>query len=385
MPSHTAAASPFYREEHQVFREQVRRFTEREILPHIDAWEDAGTIPRELHGRAAEAGILQIGYPEEYGGIEIPDHFYSIVRTLELARAGSGGLMAGLLTHGIACPPIVAVGTAEQKEKFLRPVLTGSKIAALAITEPGAGSDVASIKTTAARDGSDYIVNGQKTFITSGLRADYVTCAVRTGGEGMGGISLLLIETDRPGFSRTPLRKMGWHCSDTAALYFDRLRVPAGNLLGAENDGFKRIMLNFNGERLGIIAHGIGLAEVCYEDGLAYARERVTFGRPLIKNQVIRHKLVEMRMRLDALRAQLDLLTWRVSQKQTLAAEIGLLKVNTATALEWIVGEAMQIFGGAGYLRGNRVERIYRDTKIVSIGGGSLEVMKDLAARQLGY
>jgi acyl-CoA dehydrogenase len=194
-----------------------------------------------------------------------------------------------------------------------------------------------------------------------------------------------LIETDRPGFSRTPLRKMGWHCSDTAALYFDRLRVPAGNLLGAENDGFKRIMLNFNGERLGIIAHGIGLAEVCYEDGLAYARERVTFGRPLIKNQVIRHKLVEMRMRLDALRAQLDLLTWRVSQKQTLAAEIGLLKVNTATALEWIVGEAMQIFGGAGYLRGNRVERIYRDTKIVSIGGGSLEVMKDLAARQLGY
>lgn len=377
--------NPFYGEEHWLFRDQVRRFTEREILPHIDAWEDAGTIPRDLHLRAAEAGILQIGYPQEYGGIEVADHFFSILRTLELARAGSGGVMAGLLTHGIACPPIVAVGTAAQKEKFLRPVLKGEKIAALAITEPGAGSDVAALKTSAVRDGDDYLVNGQKTFITSGLRADYITCAVRTGGEGMHGISLLLIETDRPGFSRTPLRKMGWHCSDTATLYFERMRVPARNLLGAENEGFKAIMRNFNGERLGIIAHGIGLGEVCYDDSLAYARERTTFGRPLVKNQVIRHKLVEMRMRLDALRAQLDLLTWRVSRKQTLAAEIGLLKVNTAVALEWIVGEAMQIFGGAAYLRGNRVERIYRDAKIVSIGGGSLEVMKDLAARQLGY
>jgi acyl-CoA dehydrogenase len=379
------SASPFYSEDHESFRSQVRRFVEREISPHIETWESAGELPRELHRKAAESGILQIGYPERCGGIEVPDLFYMIVLTEELARAGSGGLIASLMSLGIATPPIVHVGTPEQQQRFAAPVLRGEKIAALAITEPGGGSDVANLKTRAERDGDHYVVNGSKTFITSGMRADFLTVAVRTGETGMGGVSLLVIEGDTPGLSRSRLDKMGWRCSDTATLYFDQCRVPVANRIGPENQGFMAIMLNFNHERLMLAANACAFAEVCYEESLAYARERQTFGKPLIRNQVIRHKLVDMRMRIDGAKAHLDNLAWRVSRKQMPVAEVCLLKNHACTMLEWIANEAMQIFGGAGYLRGAKVERIYRETKVLTIGGGSLEIMKDLAARQLGY
>lgn len=379
------ASSPFYDNDHEAFRAQVRRFTEKEISPHVEAWEEAGELPRELHRRAAEAGILQIGYPERCGGIEVPDLFYATVLTEELARAGSGGLIASLMSHGIACPPIVHVGTPEQQARFVRPVLAGEKIAALAITEPGGGSDVANLRTRAERRGDVYVVNGSKTFITSGMRADVITCAVRTGGPGMGGVSLLVIEGDRPGLKRTRLDKMGWRCSDTATLYFEDCEVPASNLIGRENQGFMAIMLNFNQERIMLAAQAYAFAKVCYEEALAYARERETFGKPLIRNQVIRHKLVDMRTRLEAVKANLDQLTWRVSRKQMPVAEVCMLKNLACTSLEWIANEAVQIFGGAAYLRGAKVERIYRETKVLTIGGGSLEVMKDLAARQLGF
>lgn len=377
--------SPFYNEDHEAFRTQVKRFVEREIVPHIDAWEKAETLPRELHKKAADAGLLQIGFPESCGGVEVPDLYYMIVLTEELARAGSGGLIASLMSHGIATPPIAHAGTAEQKARFAAPVLAGEKIAALAITEPSGGSDVANLKTRAVRDGEHYLVNGSKTFITSGMRADYITCAVRTGGEGMGGISLLVIEADTPGFTRSPLQKMGWWASDTATLYFQDCRVPVANRIGAENMGFMAIMLNFNQERIMLAAQAWAFAQVCYEDALAYARERQTFGKTLIRNQVIRHKLADMKMRLDAVKAHLDVLAWRVSNKQMPIAEVCLLKNHACTALEWIANEAMQILGGAGYLRGCRVERIYRETKVLTIGGGSLEIMKDLAGKQLGY
>lgn len=377
--------SPYYTADHEAFRQQARRFVEKEITPHVEAWEKAEELPRELHRKTSEAGLLQIGFPEAYGGVEVTDPFYMIVLTEELARAGSGGVMASLMSHGIGTPPIVHTGDHAQKMKFVAPVLAGEKIAALAITEPSGGSDVANLRTKAVREGDHYIVNGSKTFITSGMRADYITTAVRTGGEGMGGVSLLVIEAGMAGFTRSPLHKMGWWCSDTATLYFDNVRVPVTNRIGPENAGFMAIMLNFNNERLMLAAQAYGLGEVCYEDALNYARERQTFGKPLIRNQVIRHKLADMRMRLDAVKAHLDLLAWRISQKQMPVAEVCLLKNHATTMLEWVANETMQVLGGAGYLRGARVERIYRETKVLTIGGGSLEIMKDLAGRQLGY
>ncbi len=377
-------ASPFYDKDHEDFRAQARRFVEKEISPYVEAWETAGRMPRELHLKAAEAGLLQIGFPERCGGIEVPDLFYGIVLTEELARSGSGGVIAGLMSHSIGTPPICHVGSPELQARFARPVLEGRKIAALAITEPGGGSDVANLKTRAERDGDHYVVNGSKTFITSGMRADYLTCAVRTGGPGMGGVSLLVIEGDTPGLSRTPLDKMGWRCSDTATLYFDNCRVPVANLVGRENQGFMAIMLNFNQERIMLAAQAYAFAKVCCEESMDYARSRETFGKALIRNQVMRHKLVDMRMRLEAVKANLDLIAWRVSNRQVPIAEVCMLKNFACTSLEWIANESMQVFGGAGYLRGAKVERIYRETKVLTIGGGSLEIMKDLAAKQLG-
>lgn len=379
------ALSPYYTEDHEAFRAQVRKFVEKECAPNIDKWEKAEELPRELHKKAAEAGIMGVNYPEDCGGLGIEDPFYAIVMTEELMRAGSGGLIASLLSHGIASPPIAKAGTPEQKRRFVQPVLAGEKIAALAITEPSGGSDVAAIKTTAVRDGQFYVVNGSKTFITSGMRADFITTAVRTGDAGMGGISLLVIEAGMPGFTRTPLQKMGWWASDTATLYFDNVRVPVENRIGNENAGFMAIMLNFNNERIMISAHAIASAQVCYDEALAYARERQTFGKPLIKNQVIRHKLADMKMRIDAVKAHLDLLAWRVWKGATPVAELSLLKNLATETYERAAAEAMQVLGGAGYLRGAKVERLYRETKVLTIGGGSREIMYDLAARQLGY
>jgi acyl-CoA dehydrogenase len=380
-----SAPHPFLTEAHETYRSQLRRFVQKECEPNIDTWERAGELPRALQLKAAEAGVLGIGFSEAYGGTGDNDPFYQSIMAEELARAGAGGLLASLVSHRIGSPPVEALGTPEQKERFLRPVLEGRKIAALAITEPGGGSDVASLRTTARRDGDHYIVNGSKTFITSGMRADCITVAVRTGGPGMGGVSLLVVEAGTPGFTRSPLEKMGWWCSDTATLYFDDCRVPAANRLGEENRGFKAIMHNFNNERLMLAAQAWAFGQVCYEESLAYARQRHTFGDALIARQVIRHKLVDMKMELDAVKAQLDLLCWQVREGHTPVAEICLLKNLSTGMLERIAGEAVQIFGGAGYLRGAKVERIFRETKVLSIGGGATEIMKDLAARQLGY
>jgi acyl-CoA dehydrogenase len=379
-----APPSPFYTEEHEAFRAQMRRFVENEIEPYVTDWDEAETFPRELYARAAEVGMLQIGYPEEYGGIDA-DRFFNIIAAQELARAGAGGLSASLQSHTIGTPHIAQFGSDDLKSRVLPPVLAGEKIAALAVTEPSGGSDVANLKTTAKRNGDHYVVNGQKMFITSGMRADFYTVAVRTGGPGLKGISLLMIERDTPGFSRTPLKKMGWWASDTAVLYFDDCRVPAANLVGAENEGFKAIMFNFNNERHGMAAGALGFARTCLREAAAYARERQTFGRPLIENQVIRHKLVDMAMRVNSGQSYLEHLTWRMQQGEQPVADFSMLKVLATTTMEFCANEAMQILGGAGYLRGAKVERIYREAKVMSIGGGSIEIMKDLAARQMGF
>ena len=375
--------SPYYTEAHEVFRTAIRRFVEQEIEPHITEWDEAGEFPREIYKKAGDVGLLGMCYPEEYGGIDC-DRFFTIVAYQELCRCGSGGLAAGLSSHAIGTPHIAQFGSDELKARVLPGVLAGEKIAALAVTEPSGGSDVARLRTTARRDGDDYVINGQKTFITSGMRADFIAVAVRTGGEGLGGISQILVEGDAPGFARTPLKKMGWWCSDTATLYFDDCRVPARNLIGEENQGFKQIMHNFNYERLMLATQALGFAQVCLDEAIAYGRERQTFGKPLVENQVIRHKLVDMAMRVNAGVAYLEDLTWREGQGEAIAAEAAMVKVIATDTMEFCANEAMQIFGGAGYMRGGKVERIYRETKVMAIGGGSVEIMKDLAARQMG-
>lgn len=377
-------ASPYYTADHEAFRDQLRRFVAKEITPFADQWDEAGEFPRELYKKAAAIGLLQLNFPEQHGGIAA-DRFYAVIAGQELARAGSGGVAASLMSHTIGCPPIAKLGSEYLKQKVLPGVLSGEKISALAITEPGGGSDVANLKTTARRDGNDYIVRGEKTFITSGMRADYYTVAVRTGDAGMGGISLLLIERDTPGFVRTPLKKMGWWASDTATLHFDDCRVPAENLIGPENRGFMGIMLNFNDERLGLSASAIGFARVAYEDALDYAKQRETFGKPLIRHQVIRHKLVDMAQRIEASQAMLERIAWALDQGESPVAELCLLKNQATQTMAFCASEAVQIFGGAGFMRGSRVERIYREVKVNAIGGGAEEIMKDLASRQLGW
>jgi acyl-CoA dehydrogenase len=375
--------SPFYQDHHLAWRDTLRRWVAREISPFVEAWDEAESFPRELYRKASEIGLLGLGWPEEYGGSP-SDPFMSIITSQEMARHGAGGVNASLMSHGIGLPPIRALGSEAMKARVIPPVLAGEKISALAITEPSGGSDVAALTTTARRDGDDYVVNGSKTYITSGLRADFYTVAVRTGGEGAGGISLLLIERDREGFTRTPLKKQGWWASDTATLYFDQVRVPAENLIGAENQGFAGIMRNFNSERIGMTAGAVGFSRVCLEDAIAWARERKTFGKRLADHQVIRHKLADMYKRISTTQAWLETLAWRIQQGEQPIAEIALLKVQATETLEYCAREAMQVMGGAGYMRGSRVERIYREVRVNAIGGGSEEIMRDLAARQMG-
>jgi acyl-CoA dehydrogenase len=375
--------SPFYTAEHEAWRAVVRRFVENEIEPHAHEWDEAGEFPRELYVKAAAIGLLGLGFPEEYGGTPT-DQFMRIVTSQELARAGAGGVNASLMSHTIGSPPIARAARPEVKARVLPEVLSGKKISALAITEPGGGSDVANLRTKARRDGDHYVVNGEKTFITSGVRADYLTVAVRTGGEGASGVSLLLIEGDTPGLARTKLKKMGWWASDTATLHFDDCRVPAANLIGEEGQGFKLIMHNFNSERMGMAASCTAYARVCVDEAIAYAKERKTFGRPIAQHQVIRHKLVDMAQRVAASQAMLEMLAWRLEQGESPVAEICMMKNQATQTMAYCASEAVQIFGGAGFMRGIKVERIYREVKVNAIGGGTEEIMKDLASRQMG-
>ncbi len=376
--------------EHESFRDSVHAFVAAEIAPHINAWDEAGSFPRELYRRAAHLGLLGLGYPEAYGGTPA-DTWYRLIATEEIARAGSGGLMASLFSHNIGLPPIVACGSEALKQRVIPAVLSGEKIAALAITEPSGGSDVARLRCTAQRDGDHWVVSGDKTFITSGLRADWITVAVRTGGNlgkrGASGISLIAVPGDTPGLTRTPLAKMGWWCSDTAQLHFENCHIPADHLIGEENAGFRMIMENFNGERLLMSAGALAFAQVCFDEALDWARQRQTFGVPLVDHQVTRHKLMDMRMRLASTQAWLHALVARQEADDTgpeWVGELCLLKNHATQTMQWCADAAVQILGGMGYMRGTRSERIYREVKVMMIGGGAEEIMKDLAARQLG-
>ncbi|VVN68735.1 Acyl-CoA dehydrogenase [Pseudomonas fluorescens] len=379
------AFQEYFDPSHQMVRDSVRRFVEREVLPDIDAWEEAESFPRELYLKAGAAGILGIGYPEALGGSHEGDLFAKVAASEELMCCGSGGLVAGLGSLDIGLPPIVKWARPEVRDRVVPQVLSGHKISALAVTEPGGGSDVANLQTRAVRDGDFYRVSGSKTFITSGVRADFYTVAVRTGAPGFGGISLLLIEKGTPGFTvGRQLKKMGWWASDTAELFFDDCRVPVGNLIGAENMGFACIMGNFQSERLALALMANMTAQLALEQSLKWAREREAFGKPIGKFQVIKHRLAEMATALEVSREFTYRQAAKMAAGQSVIKEISMAKNFATDTSDRITTEAVQILGGLGYMRESLVERLYRDNRILSIGGGTREVMNEIIAKQMG-
>ncbi|WP_336365796.1 acyl-CoA dehydrogenase family protein [Marinobacter sp. C2H3] len=374
----------YFNETHEQVRHTARRFVQTHILPYINDWEEAGEFPQDLYRLAGDAGLLGIGFPEALGGVGEGDVFMKVAASEELMRSTSGGLVAGLGSLDIGLPPVARWAQPHVREQIVPPVLRGEKIAALAITEPGGGSDVANLKTRAVRDGDHYVVNGSKTFITSGIRADHVTVAVRTGGEGHGGISLLLIDKDTPGFTTgRKLKKMGWWASDTAELFFEDCRVPADRLIGAENAGFIAIMSNFLSERLMLAIMAYMTAQLAYEAARDYTRERQAFGRSVSGFQVTRHKLVEMATRIDVAREYTYRCAALMQAGKNPIQQVAMAKNVAVEACEFATREAVQLFGGMGYMRESVVERLYRDAKILSIGGGTDEIMKELIAKQL--
>jgi acyl-CoA dehydrogenase len=377
---------PPFTDEHEQLREAIRRFVAAELRPHAREWEDAKWFPNEVFHRLAELGWLGLKYPEEYGG-EGGDYVHDAVFTEELSRCGSGGVAAGIGAHvGIATPPIWRFGTEDQKRRFLAPAIRGERIAALGITEPGAGSDVAGIRTRARRVDGGYVVNGSKTFITNGVRADFVVTAVKTTEEGgHRGLSFLIIERGMEGFSVSKrLEKLGWHASDTAELAFADVFVPEENLLGDENRGFYLIMANFQWERLLMALGAIGSMEACLERTVEYATQRSAFGRPVAKFQAIRHKLAEMALKLETSRALTYHALRLFAEGRDAITEVSQAKRMTQRAAFEVADDAIQVHGGAGYMREYEVERAARDLRLGPIGGGTDEVMREILGKRLG-
>ena len=378
--------NPAVTQDHEAWRDQLRKFVDKEIAPFVDEWDEQGFLPDELWGKAAEFGLLGLGYPEQYGGTsEGIDLYHVNIVSEELCRTSLGGLPSTLLSHGIGMPPVVNFGKDALKDEIIPQVIAGKKRIALAITEPSGGSDVANLQTTAKREGDYYIVNGSKTFISGGMGADWFTTGVRTGGKGGAGVSLMVIPADLAGVSRTPLdKKQGWWCSDTATIYFDNVKVPVENLLAEEGHGFLVIANNFNNERMAMATMMEASCRVCLEEAVKWAQERQTFGKRLADHQVIRHKIVEMKQRINSCQAYIQVCCRQMQDGTISFGDIAMLKVHASLTMEYCAREAMQILGGAGYMRGNKVERIYREVRVNAIGGGSEEIMRDLAASQYG-
>jgi acyl-CoA dehydrogenase len=366
-------------------RDLTRRFTEREIVPHLADWERAGEVPRSLHLAAAKVGLLGVAFPESVGGGGGTLLDSLAVSEEVILAGGSSGVIAALFTLGIAVPHIVEAGDPALVDRYVRPTLAGEKIGSLAVTEPDGGSDVASLRTTATKVDGGYVLNGNKTYITSGARADFVVTAARTGGPGHEGVSLLVVDTDSPGFRVTRrLDKMGWHCSDTAELSYSDVHVPAGNLVGAPGTGFLQIMRHFGSERLSLAIQAVATARRCLDLTLAWVRQRETFGRPLASRQVVRHRLAEMARRTEVARTFVQSVATRVENGEPLVSEVAMAKNTAVDACDFVVDEAVQLHGGFGYLRDAEVERHYRDARIMGIGGGTTEIMNEIIARHLG-
>jgi acyl-CoA dehydrogenase len=378
-----AAEAPFT-DEHEALRESIRAFVARELAPHAQEWEDARWFPDEVFARLAANGFLGLKYPQQYGG-EGGDYLHDAVLTEELGRCGSGGLAAGIGAHiGIATPPVWKFGTEEQKQRYLAPAIRGEKIAALGITEPDAGSDVASIRTRARRVDGGFVVNGEKTFITNGVRAHFIVTAVKTTEEGgHHGISFLIVDRGE-GVTSSKLEKLGWHASDTATIAFEEVFVPEENLLGREHEGFKLIMANFQWERLLMALGAVGGMQAAFEKTLAYARERTAFGRPLTGHQAIRHKLADLATTLHTCRTVTYDALRRFHAGEEPVREVTMAKLLTQRASFDFMDACLQIHGGAGYMREYGIERAARDARLGPIGGGTDEIMREILAKTLG-
>lgn len=373
--------------ERDALRKTVRAFAEREILPHVDEWERSGELPRSLHEAAGAAGLLGAQAPESVGGGG-GDGADAVIVCEELHYAGvPGGVFASLFTCGISTPHMIASGDQRLIDTYVRPTLQGTMIGSLAITEPGGGSDVGHLTTRAERDGDDFIINGAKTYITSGVRADYVVTAVRTGGPGAAGVSLIVVDKDTPGFTVSrKLDKMGWRSSDTAELSYVDVRVPAANLVGPENSGFLQIAGAFVSERVGLAAQAYSSAQRCLDLTVQWCRDRETFGRPLISRQSVQNTLAEMARRIDVARVYTHHLVERELAGDTnLIAEVCFAKNTAVEAGEWVANAGVQLFGGMGYMAESEIERQYRDMRIIGIGGGTTEILTSLAAKTLGF
>jgi len=373
----------FWDDTHRALKDSVDRWVSEHLTPHAEQWEEDNLFPDSLYAKAGQAGILGVGYPEETGGAG-GDIFHSLIVCEALIRSGSPGTAVGLSSHSIALPPILALGTQAQKERYVAPVLAGEKIAALGITEPGAGSDVAGTRTTATRDGDHYIVNGSKTFITSGVRADYVTTLVRTSEDRHGGLTLLVIEKGMPGFSvGKPLKKMGWWASDTGELFFEDCRVPVANRLGGDGDGFVGTMVNFVAERLFLAASCVSIAQLALDQAIAYVQEREAFGRTIAGFQVTRHRIAEMATRTQAARAFVSTVAARHRDGEDVSTDVAMAKNVAVDACSFVTDAAVQLHGGMGYMRESLVERLYRDARLYPIGGGTTEIMRELISRRI--
>jgi acyl-CoA dehydrogenase len=374
---------PPFTDEHEQFRESVRRFVRDKLAPHANEWEQARWFPNEVFGWLAEQGYIGLKFPREYGGDADP--IADAVFCEELAWCGSGGLAAGIGAHGgIALPPIARFGTEEQKQRYLVPGIRGEKIAALAITEPDAGSDVASIRTLARRVDGGYVVNGAKMFITGGCRAGILVTAVKTTDEGgHHGISFLIIERG-DGVESAALHKMGWHASDTAHITFDDVFVPEENLLGTENQGFYMIMANFQWERLLMALGAVGGMQVAFDKTLEYAKQRTAFGRPIGNFQVIRHKFAELALTIEAGRDVTYAALRRYVAGEDAVREVTIAKLATQRAAFDVMDTCLQIHGGNGYMAEYDIERAARDARLGPIGGGTDEIMKEILGRSFG-
>ena len=374
-----------FTEDHAAFRRTVREFCERELAPHARAWDEAGEFPRELFRRFGELGLLGIRHDPEYGGAGL-DYWFVVAYAEELVRSRNAGLNMSMLVQGeMATPVIGELGTPEQKREFLAPALRGERIAALAISEPDAGSDVAAIKTTARRDGDDLVVSGAKMWITNGARADFLTMLVRTGGAGHEGLSLLLFPTDAKGFQVSrKLEKVGNLSSDTALLFFDGCRVPARYLLGEENQGFYYVMSNFQGERLVAAVQTVAVMQQMVGDAIRYGEERTAFGRPLARFQVWRHRFAEHLTAIEAARW----LTYRAcdlfDRREPAVKEISMAKLFAGDLAQRVAYDCMQLHGGMGYVLETDIARAWRDVRLVTIGAGASEIMKEIIAGAAG-
>jgi len=379
----SAGASPFTAE-HDELRDSIRRWVAGELRPHATEWEDARWFPDDVFARAGELGFLGLKFPAEYGG-QGGDFLHDAVWAEELARCGSGGVAAGIGAHtSIATPPIWKFGTEDQKQRYLVPAIRGEKLGALGITEPDAGSDVAGIKTTARKVDGGYVVNGSKMFITNGVRADFIVTAVKTTAEGgHHGISFLVIDRG-PGVESSKIEKMGWHASDTALIAFDDVAVPEENLLGEENQGFYLIMANFQWERIMMALGAVGAMQAMFERTLAYAKERTAFGRPIGSHQVIRHKLAEIALRIEAGRDLTYHGLRRFVDGADAVQEVTMAQLATQRAAFDTADDCLQIHGGAGYMVEYDIERAARDARLGPIGGGTDEIMKEILGKSFG-